>query len=225
MSTTVATDNSKTADTNGMARKSSSPLWRLEGDYFEGCNCDIVCPCSFFQDPDEGSCYVTCAWHIQNGVYDDNTTLDNLNVAAIFNSPGNMVTGPKWKAALYIDERATQEQKNAIIKIYSGQAGGFFAAASNLIGEMLGVKSVPIEFSVDGKRRWLKLKDTLELQIEAIEGSDKSKESLLLNIPFTPVPGSDLTIARSSKHKYSDYDIEWNNSGKNGFYCKFKYSP
>jgi len=45
MSTTVATDNSKTADTNGMARKSSSLLWRLEGDYFEGCNCDIVCPC------------------------------------------------------------------------------------------------------------------------------------------------------------------------------------
>jgi hypothetical protein len=214
MSTTVATDNSKTADTNGMARKSSSPLWRLEGDYFEGCNCDIVCPCSFFQDPDEGSCYVTCAWHIQNGVYDDNTTLDNLNVAAIFNSPGNMVTGPKWKAALYIDERATQEQKNAIIKIYSGQAGGFFAAASNLIGEMLGVKSVPIEFSVDGKRRWLKLKDTLELQIEAIEGSDKNKESLLLNVPFTPVPGFDLTIARSSKHRYNDYGIEWNNSGK-----------
>ena len=225
MSTTVATDNSKTSDTNDMARKSSSPSWKLEGDYFEGCNCDIVCPCSFFQDPDEGSCYVTCAWHIQNGVYDDNITLDNLNIVAIFNSPGNMVTGPKWKAALYIDERATQEQKDAIIKIYSGQAGGFFAAASNLIGEMLGVKSVPIEFSVDGKRRWLKLKDTLELQIEAIEGSDKNKESLLLNVPFTPVPGFDLTIARSSKHKYSDYGIEWNNSGKNGFYCKFKYSP
>jgi hypothetical protein len=225
MSTTVATDNSKTSDTNDMARKSSSPSWKLEGDYFEGCNCDIVCPCSFFQDPDEGSCYVTCAWHIQKGVYDDNTTLDNLNVVAMFNSPGNMVTGPKWKAALYIDERGTQEQKDAIIKIYSGQAGGFFAAASNLIGEMLGVKSVPIEFSVDGKRRWLKLKDTLELQIEAIEGSDKNKESLLLNVPFTPVPGFDLTIARSSKHRYNDYGIEWNNSGKNGFYCKFKYSP
>ena len=117
MSTTVATDNSKTSDTNDMARKSSSPSWKLEGDYFEGCNCDIVCPCSFFQDPDEGSCYVTCAWHIQKGVYDDNTTLDNLNVVAMFNSPGNMFTGPKWKAALYIDERAIQEQKDAIIKI------------------------------------------------------------------------------------------------------------
>lgn len=143
----------------------------------------------------------------------------------MFNSPGNMVTGPKWKAALYIDERGTQEQKDANTKIYSGQAGGFFAAAANLIGEMLGVKSVPIEFGVDGKRRWLKLKDTVELDVEAIEGGDKNKESLLLNIPFTPVLGANLTIARSTKHRYADYGIEWNNSGKNGFYCKFKYSP
>jgi hypothetical protein len=102
---------------------------------------------------------VTCAWHIQKGNY-ANTELNNLNVVALFNSPGNMFTGPKWKAALYIDERATQQQKDLITKIYSGQAGGFFAAASNLIGEMLGVKSVPIDFGIDGKRRWLRVKDS-----------------------------------------------------------------
>ena len=39
--------------------------------------------------------------------------LSNLNVVALFNTPGNMATGPKWKAALYIDERATQEQKDS----------------------------------------------------------------------------------------------------------------
>ncbi len=31
---------------------------------------------------------------------------------------------------------------------------------------MLGVKSVPIEFGVDGKRRSLRIKDLLQLQIE-----------------------------------------------------------
>ncbi len=72
----------------------------------------------------------------------------------MFNSPRNMVTRPKWKAALYIDEIATQEQKDVITEIYSGQAGGFFAVASNFIGEILGVKSIPIEFGIlDGKRR------------------------------------------------------------------------
>jgi hypothetical protein len=77
--------------------------WKLEGDYFEGCNCDIVCPCIFLGDPDEGNCHVICAWHIENGKY-ENISLDNINVVAMFISPGNMVTGPKWKAALYIDE-------------------------------------------------------------------------------------------------------------------------
>jgi hypothetical protein len=224
MDTNISTtDNSKTNGTNDSSRKSPSS-WKLEGDYFEGCNCDIVCPCSFFQDPDEGSCYVTCAWHIQKGAYDDNTPLDNLNVVAMFNSPGNMVSGPKWKAALYIDERATQEQKDAITKIYTGQAGGFFAAAANLIGEILGIKSVPIEFAIDGKRRSVRLKDTLELHVEAIEGGDRNRESVLLNVPFSAVPGSDLTIARSRKYNYNDLGMEWNNSGNNGFYCRFKYS-
>ena len=126
----------------------------------------------------------------------------------------------------HIVNLATQQQKDLIIKIYSGQAGGFFAMiASNLIGEMLGVKSVPIDFGIHGKRRWLRVKDTIELDIEAVAGGDKNRESFLTNPPFSVVPGADLTIARSSKYYYSDHGMEWNNSGKNGFYCKFKYSP
>ena len=38
-----------------------------------------------------------------------------------------MLTGPKWDAALYIDERASKEQIDSLVTIYSGQAGGFFA--------------------------------------------------------------------------------------------------
>jgi hypothetical protein len=118
--------------------------WKLQGDYFEGCNCDSLCPCIFKGDPDEGNCNVTTAWHIQRGSYDNNKiNVDGLNVVALFHTPGNMLTGPKWKAALYIDERANQEQSDSLTKIFSGQAGGFFAAVTNLIGEMLGVKSVP----------------------------------------------------------------------------------
>jgi hypothetical protein len=216
MSTTTTTTT--TDNTSG---KSSSSSWKLEGDYFEGCNCDIVCPCVYLLDPDEGDCHVTCAWHIQKGNY-ENTDLSNLNVVALFNTPGNMATGPKWKAALYVDERATQEQKDLILKIYSGQAGGFFAVAHNFIGEMLGVKSVPIEFGIDGKRRWLRIKDALELDTEATEGGDKSRDSV---VPFSVVPGADMTVARSSKYNYNDHGMEWNNSGKNSFHCKFKYSP
>jgi hypothetical protein len=90
---------------------------------------------------------------------------------------------------IYIDERVTQQQKDLIMKIYSGQAGGFFAVAHNFIGEMLGVKS-----GIDGKRRWLRIKDALELDTEAIEGADKSRESVVVNVPFSVAPDDCCTF-------------------------------
>jgi hypothetical protein len=54
-------------------------------------------------------------------------------------------------------------KKDVLTKIFSGQAGGFFGAAANLIGEVLGIKSVLIEFAAEGKRRKLKVPALLEL--------------------------------------------------------------
>jgi hypothetical protein len=208
---------------NNPATTAGSP-WKLEGDYFEGCNCDVTCPCIFKGDPDEGNCNLTSAWHIQNGNY-DKINVDGLNVAALFHTPGNMLTGPKWKVALYIDERATKEQSDSLTKIFSGQAGGFFhLVATNFIGEVLGVKSAPIEFGIDGKRRSLHIKDSMELDIEGVIGGDENQESRIVNQAFSAVPGSDLVVARTTKYRYDDHGMKWDNSGKNGFYCKFRYS-
>lgn len=197
-----------------------SPAWKIEGDYFEGCNCDVICPCIFMADPDEGFCDVIPAWNGNFG----NISLDDLNVVAFFHAPGNMLTGPKWKVAMYIDQRATAEQSDAITKIFSGQSGGFFGAAKNLFGEILGIKQSTIEFGVAGRHRWLRINDSLELDIEGIKGADQDREALVTNPAFSAVPDSDLVVARSTKNSYKDFGFEWNNAGKNGFYCKFKYS-
>jgi hypothetical protein len=198
--------------------------WKLAGDYFEGCNCDSICPCIFKGDPDEGHCNVTVAWHIQEGIYGDRVRLDGLNVVALFHTPGNMITGPKWTAALYVDQKATKEQTDSLVTIYSGQAGGFFAVASNLIEKMLGVKSVPIEFGIEGRRRWLHIPNLLDLQIQGTEGADPNQEALVVNPSFSAAPGSNLVVSTSSKYSFNDHGMKWDNSGKNGFYCKFKYS-
>jgi hypothetical protein len=201
----------------------------LEGDYFEGCNCDLICPCIFKGDPDEGYCNLTVAWHIQKGNYDadgnnNKINLDGLNVVALFHTPGNMFTGPKWNAAMYVDENASKEQIDSLTTIYSGQAGGFFAVITNLIGKMLGVKSVPIEFGIDGKRRWVRIKDLLQLEIEGFVGADPNKEALVVNPALSVVPGYNLVVAQSSKYAYNDHGMQWDNSGKNGFYSRFSYS-
>jgi hypothetical protein len=198
--------------------------WKLEGDYFEACNCDTVCPCVFLGNPDQAECDVTVAWHIDKGQF-DNTSLEGLNVVAVFHTPGNMWTGPKWKAALYLDERATKEQADALGKIYSGKAGGFFGVIAGFIGELAGVRSMPIKFEVDGKRRTLQIPSAIDITIEGIEGADKSKEVTVSNAPMHVAPGLPAVVAKSTKNSYSDHGMKWDNSGKNGFYSRFAYSP
>lgn len=131
----------------------------------------------------------------------------------------------KMKMAVYIDEKANSAQGEALKKILSGQAGGFFSAVTNLIGENMGIRSVPIEFHTEGRRRWLSIPKLLELQIEGVAGGDKNRESVIVNPGFTVGPGIDPVIARSSKYTFNDYGMTWDNSSKNGFYSRFTYAP
>ena len=87
--------------------------WQLSGDYFENCNCDVVCPClvspaaPLTSRPTQGTCDVALFFHIDKGSY-DTTPLDGLNVAVIGHAPGPMGAG-NWTIAAYIDERADDQ--------------------------------------------------------------------------------------------------------------------
>lgn len=96
---------------------------------------------------------------------------------------------------------------------------------AGLIGQILGVRSVPIRFQIDGKRRTLQVPATIDLTIEGVEGADKSRESTLSNAPMLVAPGFGAVVAKSTKNSYSDHGMKWDNSGKNGFYSKFVYTP
>ena len=205
-------------------KSSASTPWKVEGDYFEGCNCPSICPCLFLADPTEGDCKLTIAWHIDKGNY-GSVQLNGLNAVGIFYCPGNMAKGPKWQAALYLDQSASKEQAEALGKIFSGQAGGFPATVASFIGEVLGVKSAKIDFTVEGKKRRLRIPNTLELELEGVTGGDSDKEATISNPALYGSPGFDPVIARSSKYSYQDYTLDWDNSGKNAFYSRFKYTP
>ncbi len=196
--------------------------WKVEGDYFEGCNCDSTCPCIFLADPDQGDCKLTIAWHIEKG-HHDSTRLDGLNVAGVFYTPGNMVSGPKWRAALYLDELANSEQADALGKIFSGQEGGFLANIAGLIGEVMGVRAAPIQFEANDKQRRLRIPGALTLEVEGIAGGDPNRESLVVNPALYGAAGFDPVIARSTNYTFNDHGMEWDNSGKNAFYSRFAY--
>ena len=66
--------------------------WHLTGDYFENCNCTVVCPCLVSKAapltarPTEGVCDVPLIFHIESGKY-GNTSLDGLNVVVAVHTP------------------------------------------------------------------------------------------------------------------------------------------
>ena len=217
----------------------NSPDWRLEGDYFDGCNCKSICPCIFALDPTEGDCKGLAAWHIEKGHFTNLTSRTNsntsnnsinlagLNVVISVRAPGNMLTGSKWKIALYLDEKANNDQKEALTKIFTGQVGGeFFAEMLSRVGEILGTRSVPIEFNIEGKKkRKIKIPSIAEMEIEGLAGSNPDIEPKVVNPAFSNTPGIDPIIARSTRHVYNDHGLEWDNSGKNAFYSRFAYGP
>src|SRR5215510_14217287 len=92
--------------------------WHLSGDYFENCNCSVVCPClvskapPLTSRPTEGVCDVGVIFHIENGRYGD-VPLDGLNVALAIHTPGPMGEG-NWTVGAYIDERADVKQTEAL---------------------------------------------------------------------------------------------------------------
>ena len=102
--------------------------WRLSGDYFENCNCDVVCPCLVSKAapltarPTRGVCDEALLFHIDRGRYGE-VPLDGLNVALVAHAPGPMAEG-NWTVAGYVDERADDQQAAALAAIFTGAEGG-----------------------------------------------------------------------------------------------------
>jgi len=68
------------------------PDWKLSGDWFDVCKCNIPCPCEFAQTPTYGDCEGVLAYHIRKGYYGD-TRLDGLNALALGSFNGNIWAG------------------------------------------------------------------------------------------------------------------------------------
>ncbi|MBI2486724.1 MAG: DUF1326 domain-containing protein [Deltaproteobacteria bacterium] len=194
--------------------------WNLDGTYFEACNCEAACPCVFTSPPTEGECTAVVGWHINKGSFGD-VKLDGLNLVLAVHAPGHMLQ-VKWKAALYLDERATQVQKDALVQIFSGQAGGHPAALATFVGEILGVQSVAIDYSAEGKQRSLRIPNLAEVEIEALAGQGGA-EVTVSNHPVCVAPGYSAVVAKSKRLSYHDHGFQLEVSGKNGYYSPFSY--
>ena len=93
--------------------------WSIEGSEFNNCNCAYGCPCQFNALPTYGYCEAMNGYQIDRGHFGD-VPLDGLRAVALYHWPGPVHMG-NGTMQLIIDERANARQRDALVRIMSGQ--------------------------------------------------------------------------------------------------------
>ena len=153
--------------------------WRIRGTYFESCNCEAICPCRRVDGvrggrSSHGVCMGVLSWVIQEGAVDD-VDLAGLPVAMAI-SYSDDEPGSPWTWILYLDSRATSEQRAALEGIFTGALGG--AAGAHFPwtwkeSRFAGVRAVAIDVEHRRRREWLKIRDRVSVRIrDRYEGGE-----------------------------------------------------
>jgi len=197
--------------------------WSLRGELILNCNCTVFCPCVVSlgaHPPTEGSCKAWLGVRIDAGKF-GRATLDGLNVAMLLDIPGRMSEGD-WKAATYVDERATDAQYKGLAQIFSGKAKGTTGLFRLLISEHLGTFREPISFETEGKVRHLRVAKKIIGAVAPVEGGDPDEELKVTNTKYWM--GPDITVAQAVKGKVRDFGRVWNLDGRSAEICQIDWA-
>lgn len=134
--------------------------WSFKAREFTNCNCAYGCPCQFNALPTHGYCQAVVGIEIDKG-HHGNTKLDGLRAAGVFRWPQAIHQG-HGEAFVIIDERANSAQREALLRILSGQdtepGATIYQVFSTTLDKLHEPVFAPIEFQIDIDGRKAKLK-------------------------------------------------------------------
>ncbi len=196
--------------------------WTIKGELILNCNCTVFCPCVVSlgnHPPTEGICQAWLGVRIDSGNFGD-TDLSGLNVGMLLDIPGKMARG-NWKAAAYIDERASGPAYDGLVKVFSGAARGTTGLFSMLVGEFLGAERAPVLFETEGKKRRLMVGKIIQGEVEPIRGKDGDSDVVVSNTEYWM--GPDITIATANKGRVRAFGRVWDFDGRSAEICQIDW--
>lgn len=137
--------------------------YRVIADQIEACNCPPNCGCQFTGQPNDGRCEALVGFQVREGRFGD-TELTGVSFALAFRYPGAIHEGG-GTVALWVHERATPAQRDAVVGILSGQHGGMpWEALAGTIASFEGPHPAPIEIQVSGNKSHFRIPGVLEVR-------------------------------------------------------------
>ena len=145
------------------------PAYDLHGTLLEACSCGVLCPCWIGEDPDTGYCDAFNAYHVDRGSI-RGVDVSGLSLVKVVHIPGNVLTPASWRQVLFVDDRASEEQQQALLDAFEGRLGGPLADLAGLVDETLEVRRARISHEiVDGNGR-LQVGDILDAETRPYRG-------------------------------------------------------
>ncbi|GAB7184371.1 hypothetical protein ATKI12_4202 [Kitasatospora sp. Ki12] len=198
--------------------------WRIEGTYFENCNCDMVCPCStsgLSAPADYDRCRVVLAFHVDAGQVDD-VDVSGLTVAVVGDAPPLMSDG-NWRLGMIMDEAASPEQAEALGAVFSGQRGGPMGDLVPLVGEMLGLEVARIDYVDDGRRHRVHIGDAVDIEVEDfVSPLDATGKGV--RVSGVGFPADTLAAGVATRSRVNAFGLDFGNEGKNSFSAPFAWA-
>jgi len=155
--------------------------WEFKGRELVNCTCEYGCNCQFNALPDKGHCHAVAGIQIDQGHHGE-TPLGGLRIAALFKWPGAIHEG-NGEALAFVDENADEKQRDALLKIMTGQDtdpfATMFAVYASTVTKMHEPVFTSIEFEVDvdARRGRLIVPGYVEMTGEPIRNKVSGAES------------------------------------------------
>jgi hypothetical protein len=195
--------------------------WSVSGSYYEVCSCEAICPCRRSGGrkagrPSYATCDLALSWWIKQGRAG---AVDLGGLKVVMAGRWEATPDDPWRVILYVDDRATPEQKDALAAVFLGRAGGAISRGfTKNIVEVCAVRSAHIELDHTPARERIEVAPYLTVRTREAVPHDFT---VTCGIPGHDHPGQEI---RAETFRYADAPFDWDFSGRCGFATDFAYS-
>jgi len=199
--------------------------WQMKVDYVETCNCNFGCPCNFSGYPTDGHCEALVGYHIREG-RSGRTKLDGLDVIYAAAWPRAIHQGG-GTLRLYVSESAKPEQRDALVRIFSGRAKGsgpfeLFASTMSTIDEPV---FTAIEFRPDGRRSSFRIPNVCDVVLAPFTNPVSGEvQDVRLGLPKGFIFRSAQAARTLVMKMLGTGALSFDHSGQNAFYARLEFA-
>ena len=190
----------------------------VAGQYIEDRSSRVYgCPCEWSSEYASSGREAVLAWSIESGEF-AGEKLAGLRLAAVL--VGDFNLSAPWalrRATLFVDETAPAPRRRA------GEAW-LRSRYGDMLGQVVGVHVVPIDFALSAETASLAIRDVLRLEMRRARfATDTQPWADLLYEPFTKLVSSTLGTALRTEYSGPDLAIRWarQDTAITGYYGRF----